>query len=168
MDYFKVIFLIIKENRLQIFCKFIIRNLKKNREMITVQNTINASIEKVWELWAATEHVVKWNNASEDWHTPFAENDLKVGGKFKYTMASTDGTMRFDFEGVYTNVVNPSLIEYEMADGRKVKIVFEKDAEGIKVIESFDPETVNPEEMQKNGWQAILDNFKKYVENATL
>ncbi|MGZ9734324.1 SRPBCC family protein [Flavobacterium sp. GNP002] len=136
--------------------------------MITVQNTINASIEKVWELWTAPEHVMKWNNASEDWHTPFAENDLKVGGKFKYTMASTDGTMRFDFEGVYTNVVNPSLIEYEMADGRKVKIVFEKDAEGIKVIESFDPETVNPEEMQKNGWQAILDNFKKYVENSTL
>ena len=136
--------------------------------MITVQSTINASIEKVWELWTAPEHVMKWNNASEDWHTPFAENDLKVGGKFKYTMASTDGTMRFDFEGVYTNVVNPSLIEYEMADGRKVKIVFEKDAEGIKVIESFDPETVNPEEMQKNGWQAILDNFKKYVENATL
>ncbi len=136
--------------------------------MITVQSTINASMEKVWKLWTAPEHVMKWNNASEDWHTPFAENDLKVGGKFKYTMASTDGTMRFDFEGVYTNVVNPSLIEYEMADGRKVKIVFEKDAEGIKVIESFDPETVNPEEMQKNGWQAILDNFKKYVENATL
>ena len=136
--------------------------------MITVQSTINASMEKIWELWTAPEHVMKWNNASEDWHTPFAENDLKVGGKFKYTMASTDGTMRFDFEVVYTNVVNPSLIEYEMADGRKVKIVFEKDAEGIKVIESFDPETVNPEEMQKNGWQAILDNFKKYVENATL
>ena len=136
--------------------------------MITVQSTINASMEKVWELWTAPEHVMKWNNASEDWHTPFAENDLKVGGKFKYTMASTDGTMRFDFEGIYTNVVNPSLIEYEMADGRKVKIVFEKDAKGIKVIESFDPETVNPEEMQKNGWQAILDNFKKYVENATL
>lgn len=136
--------------------------------MITVQSTINASMEKIWELWTAPEHVMKWNNASEDWHTPSAENDLKVGGKFKYTMASTDGIMRFDFEGVYTNVVNPSLIEYEMADGRKVKIVFEKDAEGIKVIESFDPETVNPEEMQKNGWQAILDNFKKYVENATL
>jgi uncharacterized protein YndB with AHSA1/START domain len=136
--------------------------------MITVQSTINASIEKVWKLWTAPKHVMKWNNASEDWHTPFAENDLKVGRKFKYTMASTDGTMRFDFEGIYTNVVNPSLIEYEMADGRKVKIVFEKDAEGIKVIESFDPETVNPEEMQKNGWQAILDNFKKYVENTTL
>lgn len=136
--------------------------------MITVQNTINASIEKVWELWTAPEHVVKWNNASDDWHTPFAENDLRIGGKFKYTMASKDGTMRFDFEGIYTNVVNPSLIEYEMADGRKVKIVFEKDAEGIKVIESFDPETVNPEEMQQQGWQAILDNFKKYVENSIL
>jgi uncharacterized protein YndB with AHSA1/START domain len=136
--------------------------------MITVQSTINASIEKVWELWTAPEHVMKWNNASEDWHTPFAENDLKVGGKFKYTMASKDGTLRFDFEGIYTNVVNHSLIEYEMADGRKVKIVFEKDAKGIKVIESFDPETENSEEMQKNGWQAILDNFKKYVENATL
>ncbi|MDI5886634.1 SRPBCC family protein [Flavobacterium yafengii] len=135
--------------------------------MITVQSTINASIEKVWELWTAPEHVMKWNNASEDWHTPFAENDLKVGGKFKYTMASKDGTMRFDFEGIYTNVVDYSLIEYEMADGRKVKIVFEKDAKGIKVIESFDPETENSEEMQKNGWQAILDNFKKYVENAT-
>ena len=136
--------------------------------MITVQNTINASIEKVWELWTAPEHVMKWNNASEDWHTPFAENDLKVGGKFKYTMASKDGTMRFDFEGVYTHVVNLSLIAYEMADGRKVKIVFEKDGKGIKVIESFDPETENPEEMQKNGWQAILDNFKQYVENSTL
>ncbi|MFV8335455.1 SRPBCC family protein [Flavobacterium sp. RSP29] len=136
--------------------------------MITVQDTINASIEKVWELWTAPEHVMKWNNASDDWHTPFAENDLKVGGKFKYTMASKDGTMRFDFEGIYTNVVNPSLIEYEMADGRKVKIIFEKDEDSIKLIESFDPETENPEEMQKNGWQAILDNFKKYVENSTL
>ncbi|MFV8391740.1 SRPBCC family protein [Flavobacterium sp. LB2P6] len=136
--------------------------------MITVQDTINASIEKVWELWTAPEHVMKWNNASDDWHTPFAENDLKVGGKFKYTMASKDGTMGFDFEGIYTNVVNPSLIEYEMADGRKVKIIFEKDEDSIKVIESFDPETENSEEMQKNGWQAILDNFKKYVENSTL
>ena len=135
--------------------------------MITVQNTINASIEKVWELWTAPEHVIKWNNASDDWHTPFAENDLKVGGKFKYTMASKDGTMGFDFEGIYTNVVNPSLIEYEMADGRKVKIIFEKDEDSIKVIESFDPETENPEKMQKNGWQAILDNFKKYVEIST-
>ena len=136
--------------------------------MITVQNTINASIEKVWELWTAPEHVMKWNNASEDWHTPFAENDLKVGGKFKYTMASTDGTMRFDFEGIYTNVVNPSLIEYKLADDRKVKITFEKQKNGVVLTEKFDPETENSEALQQQGWQAILDNFKKHVENSTL
>ena len=136
--------------------------------MITVQNTINASIEKVWELWTAPEHVMKWNNASEDWHTPFAENDLKVGGKFKYTMASKDGTMRFDFEGIYTNVGNPSLIEYKLADDRKVKITFESQKNGVLLIEKFDPETENSEALQQQGWQAILDNFKKYVENSTL
>ena len=136
--------------------------------MITVQSTINASIEKVWELWTTPEHVMNWNNASEDWHTPFAENDLKVGGKFKYTMASTDGTMRFDFEGIYTNVVNPSLIEYKLADDRKVKITFESQKNGVLLIEKFDPETENSEALQQQGWQAILDNFKKYVENSTL
>ena len=136
--------------------------------MITVQNTINASIEKVWELWTGPEHVMKWNNASEDWHTPFAENDLKVGGKFKYTMASTDGTMRFDFEGIYTNVVYPSLIEYKLADDRKVKITFESQKNGVVLTEKFDPETENSEALQQQGWQAILDNFKKHVENSTL
>ena len=136
--------------------------------MITVQNTINASIEKVWELWTAPEHVMKWNNASEDWHTPFAENDLKVGGKFKYTMASKDGTMRFDFEGIYTNVVSPSLIEYKLADDREVKITFESQKNGVVLTEKFDPETENSEALQQQGWQAILDNFKKYVENSTL
>jgi uncharacterized protein YndB with AHSA1/START domain len=132
--------------------------------MIVVKNNVNASIEVVWKLWTSPEHVVKWNNASDDWHTPHAENDLKVGGKFKYTMAAKDGTMSFDFEGVYTNIKKHALIAYEMADGRKVKIVFEKDTEAIKITESFDPETENSEEMQKNGWQAILDNFKKYAE----
>lgn len=136
--------------------------------MITVQNTINASIEKVWELWTGPEHVMKWNNASEDWHTPFAENDLKVGGKFKYTMASKDGTMRFDFEGIYTNVVSPSLIEYKLADDRKVKITFESQKNGVVLTEKFDPETENSEALQQQGWQAILDNFKKHVENSTL
>jgi uncharacterized protein YndB with AHSA1/START domain len=132
--------------------------------MITVQVIVSGSIERVWELWTSATHVIKWNNASDDWHTPYAENDLKVGGKFKYVMASKDGTMSFDFEGVYTNIKEHSLIAYEMADGRKVEIVFEKEAKGVKVIESFDPETENSDEMQKNGWQAILDNFKKYVE----
>jgi uncharacterized protein YndB with AHSA1/START domain len=132
--------------------------------MITVQALVNASIDTVWKLWTSPGHVVKWNNASDDWHTPYAENDLKVGGKFKYIMAAKDGTMSFYFEGIYTNIKEHSLIAYEMADGRKVKIVFENDTEAIKITESFDPETENSEEMQKNGWQAILDNFKKYAE----
>ena len=136
--------------------------------MITVQCTVNVPIDKVWEFWIVPEHIIKWNNASEDWHTPKAINDLKVGGKFKYTMASTDGTMRFDFEGIYTNVVNPSLIEYKLADDRKVKITFESQKNGVLLIEKFDPETENSEALQQQGWQAILDNFKKYVENSTL
>ncbi|MGZ9676781.1 SRPBCC family protein [Flavobacterium sp. GNP001] len=136
--------------------------------MITVQNTINASIEQVWEKWTTPQHIMKWNNASDDWHTPFAENDLKVGGKFRYTMASKDGTMRFDFEGVYTAIIDFSLIEYEILDGRKVKITFEQNETGTKVTESFNPETENSEELQEQGWQAILDNFKKYVEAASI
>ena len=136
--------------------------------MITVQNTINASIEQVWEKWTTPQHIMKWNNASDDWHTPFAENDLKVGGKFRYTMASKDDTMRFDFEGVYTAISDFSVIEYEITDCRKVKITFEQNAASTKVTESFDPETENSEELQEQGWQAILDNFKKYVEEASL
>ncbi len=136
--------------------------------MITVQNTINAPIEQVWEKWTTPQHIMKWNNASDDWYTPFAENDLKVGGKFKYTMASKDDTMRFDFEGVYTAISDFSVIEYEITDGRKVKITFEQNAASTKVTEIFDPETENAEELQEQGWQAILDNFKKYVEEASL
>ena len=136
--------------------------------MITVQNTINVPIDEVWEKWTTPQHIMKWNNASDDWYTPFAEIDLQVGGKFKYTMASKDDTMRFDFEGVYTTVLDFSVIEYEIIDGRKVKITFEQDAASTKVIESFDPERENSEELQEQGWQAILDNFKKYVEEANL
>jgi uncharacterized protein YndB with AHSA1/START domain len=133
--------------------------------MITVQNTIKASINKVWEFWTLPEHITKWNNASPDWHTPYAENDLRTGGRFKSTMAAKDGSMSFDFEGEYTLVKTNEVIEYVMADGRKVKITFLETADGIAVTESFDPETENPEEMQRGGWQAILDNFKNYTEN---
>jgi uncharacterized protein YndB with AHSA1/START domain len=136
--------------------------------MITVQSAINASIEKVWDLWTIPKHIMKWNNASEDWHTSFAENDLKAGGKFKYTMASKDGAMSFDFEGTYTDVKHHSLIEYILADDRKVKITFEILSNGVVLTELFDPETENPEALQQQGWQSILDNFKKYVENSTL
>jgi uncharacterized protein YndB with AHSA1/START domain len=133
--------------------------------MITVQNNINAPIETVWECWTNPEHITKWNNASDDWHTPYAENDLRTGGRFKSTMASKDGTMSFDFEGEYTLVEQNEAIEYVMADGRKVEISFAATPSGVAVIESFDPETENSEEMQRGGWQAILNNFKKYVES---
>jgi uncharacterized protein YndB with AHSA1/START domain len=132
--------------------------------MITVQNTINASIDKVWDCWTLPEHITKWSFASPDWHTPFAENDLREGGKFKSTMAAKDGSMSFDFEGEYTLVKQNEAIEYFMADGRKVEISFKETPNGVEVIESFDPETQNPEEMQRGGWQAILDNFKSYTE----
>lgn len=133
--------------------------------MITVQCTINAPIEKVWESWTSPQHITKWNNASDDWHTPYAENDLRVGGKFKYTMAARDGSMSFDFGGEYTLVRQNEAIEYILGDGRKVVVNFREVPEGTQIIEKFDPETVNPEEMQQQGWQAILNNFKKYVEN---
>ena len=132
--------------------------------MITVQNTVNASIDKVWSFWILPEHITKWSFASPDWHTPFAENDLKEGGKFKSTMAAKDGSMSFDFEGEYTLVKQNEAIEYVMGDGRKVEITFKETPKGVEVIESFDPETTNPKEMQRGGWQAILDNFKSYTE----
>ena len=132
--------------------------------MITVKSTINASIDKVWEFWTLPEHITKWSFASPDWHTPSAENDLREGGKFKSTMAAKDGSMSFDFEGEYTLVEKNKAIEYIMADGRKVEISFATTSNGVEVMESFDPETQNPEEMQRGGWQAILDNFKSYIE----
>ena len=132
--------------------------------MVTVKCIIDAPMGEVWKLWTTPEHIKKWNNASEDWHTPYAENDLRVGGKFKYTMASKDGTMSFDFEGEYTKVENHSLIEYKLTDNREIDVYFIGLDNGVEIIESFDPENENPEEMQRGGWQAILDNFKKYVE----
>ncbi len=134
--------------------------------MITVQATIHAPVAKVWEYWNAPEHITKWCAASDDWHAPAAENDLKVGGSFKTTMAAKDGSFSFDFGGVYSVVKENEQIEYAMSDGRKVKISFKAEGNDTKVVESFDPENENPLEMQKGGWQAILDNFKKYTETA--
>ncbi|TPG35493.1 SRPBCC family protein [Flavobacterium pectinovorum] len=132
--------------------------------MITVKTTVNASKDKVWEFWTLPEHITKWSFASPDWHTPYAENDLREGGTFKSTMAAKDGSMSFDFGGEYTLVEKYKAIEYVLGDGRKVEISFNETPNGIEVIESFDPETQNPEEMQRGGWQAIIDNFKNYVE----
>lgn len=131
---------------------------------ITVETVVNAPVEKVWQIWTDPKHIVNWNNASADWHTPHAENDLRNNGKFTYTMAAKDGSATFDFEGVYTNVEEHSTIEYTIADGRKVKINFMAMGNETKVVETFDPEHENSAEMQRAGWQAILDNLKKYAE----
>jgi len=135
-----------------------------NRTTITVQSTINASVEKVWKYWSGPEHITKWCNASDDWHTPRAENDLRVGGRFQSRMEARDGSMGFDFGGVYDEVKTNELISYTMDDTRKVKIRFTSNGNETKVVESFEAEDANPIELQRGGWQAILDNFKKYVE----
>ena len=132
---------------------------------ITVEAMINAPVEKVWKFWTQPEHITKWCSASEDWHTPYAENDVRTGGKFKSRMEAKDGSAGFDWEGVYSNVEPHELIQYEMADNRRVKIVFSELGGVTKVTETFDPEHSNPIEMQRSGWQAILDNFRKYVES---
>jgi uncharacterized protein YndB with AHSA1/START domain len=135
-----------------------------NVTRITVESTINAPVEKVWKYWSAPEHITKWCSPSEDWHAPRAENDLTKGGKFLTRMEAKDGSFGFDFAGVYDEVKTNELIEYTMSDGRNVVIKFAGNASETRVTETFDPETQNSLEMQKAGWQAILDNFKKYTE----
>lgn len=132
---------------------------------ITVENMVKADAEKVWELWTKPEHIKNWCNASEDWHAPHAENDVRAGGRFKTTMAAKDGSFSFDFEGIYSVAKHAEALEYAMADGRHVSIQFIKQNDGTKIIETFDPETTNSLDMQRSGWQAILDNFKKYAES---
>ncbi len=135
------------------------------KKSITVETIVNAPIEKVWASWGEPKHITKWCQASPDWHAPHAENDLRTGGKFKTTMAAKDGSVSFDFDGVYSNVQKNKLIEYNIADGRKVKVTFSADGNKTKVVETFDPESENPIEMQRGGWQAILDSFKNYTES---
>ncbi|MFJ8259153.1 SRPBCC family protein [Peribacillus asahii] len=135
---------------------------------ITVETTVQASIEKVWKYWTEPTHITKWNTASDDWHTPFAENDLRVGGKFLSRMEAKDGSFGFDFGGIYDEVKLHEVITYTMGDGRKVKITFKGQENETEVIEIFDAEAENPIEIQQQGWQAILNNFKKYAEQTTI
>lgn len=132
---------------------------------ITIQATINAPLETVWQLYTQPEHIMQWNSASDDWHTPKAENDLQVGGTFFSRMEAKDGSMGFDFSGTYTDVQEHRYIEYKLEDGRKVMITFDTNDGATHVVVHFEAESENSEEMQREGWQAILNNFKKYAEN---
>jgi uncharacterized protein YndB with AHSA1/START domain len=134
------------------------------KTVITVKTVINAPVEKVWACWTEPRHITKWCQASDDWHAPHAENDLRQGGKFSTTMAARDGSVSFDFNGVYTHVEQYKVIEYILEDERKVTIHFSGKEKETEVIESFEAEGTHSLEMQQAGWQSILNNFKKYTE----
>jgi len=131
---------------------------------ITVETTINAPVEKVWKYWSTPAHITRWCSASDDWHAPSAENDLQTGGMFTTRMEAKDGSFGFDFGGVYDEVREYEYIQYTLGDGRKVIIEFTPKGKDTRVVETFDMENTHSEEMQRGGWQAILDNFKKYTE----
>jgi uncharacterized protein YndB with AHSA1/START domain len=134
------------------------------KKTITVEVLVKAPVDKVWKSFTEPKSITQWCFASDDWHAPSAENDLRPEGKFTTRMAAKDGSMGFDFGGVYTRVREHELIEYAMDDGRMVSVTFRREGNETRVTETFDPEATNSLEMQRGGWQAILDNFKKYVE----
>jgi len=135
------------------------------KTVITVNATINAPVKKVWKLWTDPAHIIKWNNASPEWHTPKAENDLRVGGKFLSRMEARDGSMGFDFSGKYEKVEPLKNLVYVLDDGRKVEVSFTENGGITEVTESFEAEEINAIELQQQGWQSILDNFRKYAES---
>ena len=138
-------------------------NTKKNK--ITVTTSVILPIDKVWKLWTNPTDIINWNFASDDWQTTKAENDLRIGGKFLSRMEAKDKSFSFDFWGFYDNIITNSLIEYSLGDDRKVKIIFKEENNQTKITETFEAETENTLELQQIGWQAILNNFKKYAES---
>lgn len=132
--------------------------------MITVETEINATIDQVWDAWTDPEAITQWNFATDEWSCPSAVNDLKSGGEFVYRMEAKDGSMGFDFTGTYDTIADKESISYKMSDGRKVEINFIQQENSVKLTEAFEAEGSNSDEQQRLGWQAILGNFKKYVD----
>jgi uncharacterized protein YndB with AHSA1/START domain len=136
---------------------------EKNK--ITVEAFVNAPLNAVWKRWTTPEDIIQWNYASDDWHTPSANNNLRRGGGFLYRMEAKDGSSGFDFSGLYDSIKTHEFIAYTIGDGRKVEVKFRTDGNGTKVMQTFEAESQNPVELQRNGWQKILNNFKKYAES---
>lgn len=136
------------------------------KKTITVDAKINAPVEKVWDYFTSPKHIVNWNFASDDWHSPRAENDIRKGGRFNSRMEAKDGSSGFDFTGTYDTVIPYKLIEYTMDDNRKVQVNFEPVNGQTHVTETFQPEEENSTDLQRGGWQSILDNFKIYVDKS--
>jgi uncharacterized protein YndB with AHSA1/START domain len=140
--------------------------MEQNKTAVTVKTTVDAPLEKVWKTWNRPEDINQWCTATPEWHTINAANELRPGGKLSSRMEAKDGSMGFDFMGIYDTVKENELIEYTMGDGRKVSVRFTANGATTEVEETFDAEAMNPVEMQQAGWQAILDNFKKHTENS--
>ncbi len=132
---------------------------------ITIETIVQADLEKVWNFWNSPEHIEQWLHASDDWGCTKATNDLKVGGRFSSTLGAKDKSVSFDLMGTYTDIEPHKLIAYTLDDGRTVKTSFTPTENGIHIVETFEMENENSEEKQRSGWQAILDNFKAYVES---
>ena len=131
---------------------------------VEIETTVNAPLEKAWKAWTNPDSVTKWNFASEEWHCPKAESELREGGRFKYRMEAKDASMGFGLEGTYTKISQFKTIEFELDDKRKVQVNFEEVTAGIRVKEVFEAENTFSVEQQRTGWQSILDNYKKHVE----
>lgn len=132
-------------------------------QSITVETTVAAPVAAVWDAYTTPEDIMQWNSPSDDWHTPAATVDLREGGAFSSRMEAKDGSMGFDFAGTYTKIVEQELIEYDFGD-RHASVEFIPEDGGVRVSVTFDPETENPVEQQRGGWQSILDSFKRHVE----
>jgi uncharacterized protein YndB with AHSA1/START domain len=139
--------------------------MEPTNNTITVETTVAASVEKVWERFTNPTHIKNWNSPSPEWHTPSAENDLREGGSFSYRMEARDGSMGFDFGGIFTSVKPNKSLYYTIGDGRKVAVHFSGSDTDTRVVETFEAENMNAIEMQRGGWQAILDSFKQYTES---
>lgn len=133
--------------------------------MVRIAAKLNVTPEHAWQVFTSPTHITEWNFASEDWICPSATNDLRVGGKFSSRMEARDGSMGFDFEGIYTDVETMKRLEYTLFDGRKVIVTFTPEANGVLVEEFFEPESIHPVDFQQAGWQSILDQYKKHAES---
>lgn len=142
----------------------ILKSIAENFQLIC-EVTVKTSLQRAWDCWTEPSHIVRWNFANDSWCSPRATNNLSVGGKFNYRMEAKDGSMGFDFEGIYISVIPKNYIEYAIVDGRKVKISFSEKGDAVRMVQSFEPENENSLEQQQQGWQRIMDNFKKYIEN---
>jgi uncharacterized protein YndB with AHSA1/START domain len=134
------------------------------KKIISITALVHNDLKKSWESYTLPQHVIQWNFASDDWQCPSASNSLSVGGKYIARMEAKDGSFGFDFEAIYDEVIIEEKLAYTMPDGRKATITFEQIENNTRVEVSFNAEMENPIEMQQDGWQAILNNFKKYTE----